>query len=70
MIRYFNSIRTLLLLAVMLVALLFSGGGNSDAKVRLSCQDQCQQQYNHCLSLGIDYYTCTQQRNYCLYHCR
>lgn len=68
--RFFNSSRTLLLLALMLAALLFSGNNRSDAKVRLTtCQDQCQQQYNQCLSLGIDYYTCTQQRNYCLYHC-
>jgi hypothetical protein len=70
MVRYFNSSRTLLLLVLMLVALLFPGGSKSDAKVRLTCQDQCQQQYNQCLSLGIDYYTCTQQRNYCLYHCQ
>jgi len=69
MIRYFNSNRTLLVLVLMLVALLFSGSGKSNAKVLLSCQEQCEQQYNQCRSLGIDYYTCTQQRNYCLYHC-
>ncbi|HVG31452.1 MAG TPA: hypothetical protein VM911_00170 [Pyrinomonadaceae bacterium] len=60
--------RTLFLLIVILTALLFSGG-NSGARARSTCQDQCQQQYNQCLALGIDYYTCTQQRNYCLYHC-
>jgi hypothetical protein len=66
MIKY----RTLFLLTMVLTALLFSGSSKTGARARLTCQDQCQQQYNQCLSFGIDYYTCSQQRNYCLYHCQ
>jgi hypothetical protein len=64
-----NLRRTLLVLAVLLAALLGSTSTGPGARAYGSCEDQCQQQFNECRRLGIDYYTCDQQRNYCLYHC-
>ncbi len=70
MTRQENPRRRLLLLALMLAALFVSLGGRQSAQALGPCQDQCQQQFNQCRSLGIEYYTCDQQRNYCLYHCQ
>lgn len=64
-----NLRRALLLLALMVAALVTSLTTVSGVQALGPCQDQCQQQFNQCRSLGIDYYTCDQQRNYCLYHC-
>lgn len=64
-----NLRRALLLLALTAAALVASLVTGPGAHALGPCQDQCQQQFNQCRSLGIEYYTCDQQRNYCLYHC-
>lgn len=65
-----NLRRALLLVVVLLAALYTSSGAGPAAQALGTCEDQCQRQYDECRWLGIDYYTCSQQRNYCLYHCQ
>jgi hypothetical protein len=66
-----NSLRrAALLLLVLVAALCASSGAGPAAQALGACEDQCQRQYDECRRLGIDYYTCSQQRNYCLYHCQ